>query len=106
MSTLKFSMHKTGDWISAFTSQSGVVLKETGSRRYCTWQRPPEFTSGWTQGPAVEIPWVKWRGEFRPLEKMPPDTVWIPGPRRKRKLLFNVLFSAPDVQVDGIQSVS
>ena len=30
----KLSMHKSGQWISAFTSQSGVVVgKETGSRR-------------------------------------------------------------------------
>ena len=41
----KLSMHKSGDWISAFTSQSGVIVdKETRSRRHRTWSRPPEFT--------------------------------------------------------------
>jgi hypothetical protein len=31
----KVSMHKSGEWISAFTSQSGVVVdRETGSRRH------------------------------------------------------------------------
>ncbi len=104
----KLSMHKSGEWISAFTSQSGVVVdKETGSRRHRTWVRPPEFTPGWVQGPAVVIPWVKWRGQFQPIGKPPPpDTVWVPGPARKRKLVFNVLFSAATVPADGINSVS
>jgi len=30
----KLSMHKSGQWISAFTSQSGAVDTETGSRRH------------------------------------------------------------------------
>jgi hypothetical protein len=93
----KLSMHQSGQWISAFTSQSGVVVdKETGSRRHRTWTRPPEFTTGWVQGPAVAIPWVKWRGQFHPIGKPPPpNTVWVPGPARKRKLVFNVLFALP-----------
>jgi hypothetical protein len=53
------------------------------------------------------IPWVKWRGEFQPIGKPPPpDTVWIPGPARKRKLVFNVLFAAATVPADGVNSVS
>ena len=52
----KLSMHKSGQWISAFTSQSGVVDPATASRRHRTWTRPPEFTPGWVQGPAVVIP--------------------------------------------------
>jgi len=102
----KFSMHKTGEWISAFTSQSGIVSTKSGSRRQFTWTRPPEFTPGWVQGPAVAIPWVKWRGQFQPTGKPPPDTLWVPGPARKRKLLFNVLFSTPTVPAEGINSVS
>jgi hypothetical protein len=65
--TMKFSMHKTGEWVSAFTEQSGVVLPETGSRRHTEWQRPPEFTPGWTHGPVVMVPWVSWR-ESAPVE--------------------------------------
>jgi hypothetical protein len=102
----KFSLHKTGEWISAFTSQSGVVSTKSGSRRHFTWTRPPEFTPGWVQGPAVAIPWVKWRGQFQPTGKPPLDTLWVPGPARKRKLLFNVLISAATVPAEGINSVS
>src|SRR5215204_3325730 len=102
----KLSMHKSGQWISAFTSQSGVVVdKETGSRRHRTWTRPLEFTPGWVQGPALVIPWVKWRGQFQPIGKPPPpDTLWFPGParKRKRKLVFNVLFAAATVPADAL----
>jgi hypothetical protein len=103
----KFSMHESGKWIWASTSQSGIVDKETGLRHRRTWTRPPEFTPGWVQGPAVVIPWVKWRGQFQPIGKPPPaDTVWVPGPARKRKLVFNILFSAATVPTNGINLVS
>jgi hypothetical protein len=99
-------MRQSGEWISAFTSQSGAVL-DTGSRRPRTWARPPEFTPGWVQGPAVVVPWVKWHGQFQPIGTPPPaDTVWVPGPPRKRKLVFNVLFAAASIPADGIGSVS
>ena len=101
----KLSMHQSGQWISAFTSQSGAVW-ESGSRRHQTWTRPSEFTPGWTQGPAVLIPWVEWRGQFQPIEKPPSDTVWVPGPERDNKLVFDILFSAPNVSADEIASVS
>jgi hypothetical protein len=102
----KLSMHESGEWISAFTTQSGAVL-DTGSRRHRTWTRPPEFAPGWVQGPAVVIPWVKWRGQFQPIGKpLPADTVWVPGPARKRKLVVSVLFSAVTVAASGINSVS
>jgi hypothetical protein len=70
----KLSMHESSrhprghQWIAAYTRQSGVVVEETGSRRQMTWYRPAEFTPGWTQGPAVVIPWVEWHGEFGPLD--------------------------------------
>jgi hypothetical protein len=104
----KLSMHKSGQWISAFTSQSGVVDPATGSRRHHTWTRPPEFTPGWVQGPAVVIPWVRWRGQFQPIGRPPPppDTVWVPGPARKRKLVVNLLFAAATVPAGAINSVS
>jgi hypothetical protein len=98
---LKLSMHRSGDWISAFTSQSDAVIEETGSRRTHTWQRPAEFTPGWTQGPAVMVPWVSWRDELRSLEEMPADTEWVPGPKRNKKLIFNVLLSAAGVERDA-----
>ena len=102
LGTFKLSLHQSGRWIAAFTEQSGVVITETGTRRHKEWSRPPEFRPGWTQGPSVMIPWVTWRDELRPLpERIPSDTEWVPEPKRNKKLLFNVLFSAPDVTEDA-----
>jgi hypothetical protein len=87
--TLKLSLHASGERISAFTEQSGVVIQETGSRRHKTWKRPPEFTPGWTHGPAVIVPWLSWRDELLwKYEEYPDDTEWVPEPRRSKKIPF------------------
>lgn len=91
---LKLSMHASGEWISAFTSESGVYLDKTGSRRHSTWHRPAEFAPGWTHGPVVDVPWVSWRDDLRPKESFPSDVVWFPEPKRNKKVMFNVLFAA------------
>ncbi len=106
LSVYKLSMHKSGKWISAFTKESGTVLQDASSRRHHVWQRPSEFTSGWTLGPVVGIPWVTWRDELEPREEIPSDTVWVPGPKRNKKLQFIVLFSSAAVASDGILQVS
>jgi hypothetical protein len=103
---LKLSLHESGEWISAFTNQSGVIIQETGSRRHKTWKRPPEFTPGWTHGPAVIVPWVTWRDELVwKYEDYPDDTEWVPEPKRNKKILFNILFSAAGV-TDSAAAVS
>jgi hypothetical protein len=101
----KFSMHQSGQWISAFTSESGAML-DTGSRRHKTWLRPAEFTPGWTQGPSVLVPWIEWHGQFQLKENPPASTVWVPGPEQQRKLVFNVLFSSASTSPEAINSVS
>ena len=106
LGTYKISLHESGEWISALTSQSGARFDEIGSRRHRTWMRPSEFTPGWTQGPSLLIPWVHWVGDFPQIEKLPRDLHWIPGPPEHGKLTVTVLFAAPEVPPDSIQSVS
>jgi hypothetical protein len=102
----KVSMHQSGQWIAAFTRESGVMIEETGSRRQKTWHRPAEFTPGWTQGTAVVVPWVEWQGEFGgPPVDVTPDTSFMRGPDPGSKLQFSVLFAGPDVPADEINSV-
>lgn len=96
----KLSMHKSGEWISAFTAQSGIVDEQTGSRRHKTWRRPSEFAPGWTQGPAICFPWVPWAGELARLEQVPPSTEWFPAPAEGCKLTVMVLFSSSSVSND------
>ncbi|MGH2691112.1 MAG: hypothetical protein ACRDHM_01255 [Actinomycetota bacterium] len=102
LGSIKLSIHESGQWISAFTEQSGAVIKETGSRRHETWTRPAEFHPGWTQGPVVGIPWVSWRDDLKPRDEIPAKTLWVPAPKRYKKLLFSTLISAPDVPKDAV----
>lgn len=50
----KISLHESGVWVLAFTSESGAVFES--NRRGMTWRRPPEFAPGWTMGPSISIP--------------------------------------------------
>lgn len=104
--TFKLSMHKSGKWISAFTSESGIVLSETGWRRHHEWKRPPEFAPGWTHGPGVIVPWVAWRDDFSYQEPHPSDTEWVSGPNRNKMLTFDLLFSAASTSSDELISRS
>ena len=55
MQTIKISLHESGDWIVAGTTQSGVRLRD-GNRRAKQWNRPKEHASGVTRGPSILIP--------------------------------------------------
>lgn len=58
MGLFKISLHER-EWIAAFTSQSGVRIKEKGgSRRAETWLRPSEYQPGYTRGPVIAVPYV------------------------------------------------
>jgi hypothetical protein len=47
------------------------------------------------------IPWVSWRDDLSPREEFPPDTEWTPAPKRNKKLIFTILFSAAGVSDDA-----
>jgi hypothetical protein len=102
----KLSLHESGKWITAFTSGSGAQFNDTGNRRHHTWTRPGEFAPGWTQGPTILLPWVRWADDPRHRETLPRGVEWIRGPRRRGKLMINVLFAGTSVEADGINTVS
>lgn len=55
----KLSLHGSGVWTSAFTTDSGVRPIEFGdNRRTHRWQRPDPYEPGWVLGPAVSVPVV------------------------------------------------
>lgn len=90
---LKLSLHESGQWMSAFTTQSGVTL-EQGGRRQATWHRPNEFAPGWTMGPEIVVPWVEWAGELPFTEQIKYDTFWFPAPEPGQVLTLKLLFSS------------
>ena len=68
VSTLKISLHESGEWVTQFTTQSGVKI-DGASRRVITWNRPEPFADGWVQGPSVVVPSVEWAGELNQRQK-------------------------------------
>jgi len=65
---LKISLHESGEWVTQFTTQSGIKI-DGASRRVMRWQRPAAFAEGWVQGPSVVVPAVEWAGELNLRQK-------------------------------------
>lgn len=106
LGVFKLSLHESGQWITAFTNQSGATFEDTGLRRHFKWIRPEEFAPGWTLGPTILLPWVRWVEQPRHREDLPRKLEWIPGPRKRGKLMINILFAAPEVELDKVDTVS
>ncbi len=93
--TFKISMHESGEWVTQFTSQSGIKIDGV-TRRHTTWQRPAPFADGWVQGPSVVVPAVEWAGELNLRQKVnESDKVeWFPAPKAGQSLCFMILFAS------------
>ncbi len=65
-STLKLSLHQSGKWRLAWTSDSELFAQGTNDRVEQRWERPPEFYPGWVHGPTIIIPDV---GLAHPLRR-------------------------------------
>jgi hypothetical protein len=103
----KISLHESGAWISAFTAQSARTPEELRDRRHKTWRRPPEFTPGWTHGPAVLLPWAPWQPTLPvPPETVTEDTIWVPCPKEMRQVAISLLIASPNVPKGGEHDVS
>lgn len=102
----KYSLHQSGVWVSAMTEQSGQAGALDGNRRQARWDRPKEFTRGWTRGPVVLIPWTKWQDEIPFTDEYTSDTIWIAGPSQGNKVLFNTFFSGNHASADTLESIS
>lgn len=98
----KLSLHESGVWASAFTTESGVTL-DSGDRRHATWRRPPPNpTDGWTRGPAVVIPRIDGRETITPELDTTKVGHWVPAPPPGHSVDLNVLF-APESDADPTQ---
>jgi hypothetical protein len=107
----KISLHTPDAWLIAFTSESGVVVPETGTRTVGTWRRPPEFAPGWTRGPTIVVPRTHESSSFPPIQhgRRANDVLWLRPPQLGEQLLIVFLFQSaatpqplgPDDQMIG-----
>lgn len=86
----KMSMHQSGVWTAAWTTQSDIRVEGSGNRRVDQWSRSPEFAPGWTQGITVNIPYVS---VTLPAVASPAESSvrWIRPPVSGQQLHFIVL---------------
>lgn len=90
----KVSLHSSGIWTAAFTTQSGVEIPKVGNRRSHRWERPAEFASGWVQGPVIDVSRVDTRHDLPgPPHSDGKPITWLPAPQIRHKLQIAVLFS-------------
>jgi len=96
MGLIKVSLHKSGIWPLAFTSESGQVSSLTNDRRHTQVNRPNEFQTGWTQALAVLVPGPG----NRKLFAKPPnvwddaDVTWLARPPINDKRVFGVYLAS------------
>ena len=100
----KWSLHESGIWASAFTSESGASLPDE-SRPHRTWHRPEEFQPGWTLSPVISVPWVPWHADFAAISAYRAETVWTPGPSPGEKVTLSILIAGSDRHITDITEV-
>ena len=90
---LKFSLHQSGIWRLAWTSESGVKAKDSNDRVEKRWQRPAEFYPGWVQGPSVIVPYTNIEKSFEHNKKPYLNKViWVLPPTPGNKHHLTILF--------------
>jgi hypothetical protein len=72
--------HESAVWNHGFTTESGGMVEERGSRLSHTWQLPDEFAPGWYQGPAISVPRLADRNYDLPPNAGLEDVDWVAAP--------------------------
>jgi hypothetical protein len=104
-SLFKVSLHQSGVWRMAYTRESGILAEASTDRVERRWQRPAEFTPGWTQGPSIIVPSTPLQRGF-PANLEAKGTKWYQPPAGGRKLVFTVLLSARGVPPEDWRRVT
>lgn len=87
----KLSLHASGVWVGAFTTESGV--ESSGNRRTHRWQRPPEFEPGFVRGPEICIPRLDSRHDLSfPLDPSAKNPVWVAAPQIRHSVHLMTVF--------------
>lgn len=91
MGHMKLSLHASGVWVFASTSQSGVLLTPN-SRRARQWRPPPEHAPGVTHGPLILVPGVHQELRRVPRADTEKSIHWYPAPDPSRTAEFHLYF--------------
>lgn len=91
---LKFSLHGSGVWVVALTSESAAVFPETGNRRGKKWKLPNEVAPGFRPGPAIVVPRTS-RGTRPVVGELGKTVQWVPAPAPHEAVEFLMLFASP-----------
>ena len=106
VSLIKLSLHRSGTWRLAWTESSGIRARHSADRVEERWERPPEFRSGWTQGPSLIVPNTGLKKPFdRPAggERVP--VIWSATPSAGSKHHFTILLASRDAPVESWDTV-
>ena len=76
----KLSLHASGEWITAFTKESGRV-DGNDERRITQGARPRPIAPGWTEAPFVSIPRIDDLHDRPPPGTLDPKVAWHPAPK-------------------------
>jgi hypothetical protein len=91
---LKISLHTSGIWRAAWTTESGLTEKTSGDRVLKRWSRPAEFLPGWTRGISVAIPNTNVKRPFKRIHPPSKKSVhWFPRPSRGGQAHFLTIFA-------------
>jgi len=105
LTSFKVSLHQSDIWRIAFVNELERGDEET-DRVIFKWERPEEFTPGWTPSIGILISSIEAK---RPLEKVKvedPRIHWFSPSAEGRKLVFKVLFSKPGYSQNDLQRVT
>jgi hypothetical protein len=103
---LKVSLHAKDVWRFAWTKESEILMEGTGDRVIHRWRRPPQFRPGWTRGVSVVVPWTPIGRHFPAIDAPAGKPVqWLRPPAPEHKIVFTVLFSAPEAPEGTWESI-
>jgi hypothetical protein len=88
----KLSLHASGQWITAFTKESGLV-NEKDQRRITEGARPQPIGSGWTEAPFISIPRIDEKHDLPAPGELDAKASWLPAPRTGHVVLLGLLYS-------------
>lgn len=105
MGLFKLSLHDSGVWTLAATTQSAKTF-ENGNRRAKQWTRPLEQVEGVTPGPSIIVPHMTFG-----VRKLPPGETnkkmhWYPSPRSGELVEFRFYFARPDAAASWAAGVT